>query len=112
MAKIDKVGRIGIPQNLRERYNINGDFTDIDLIDTGNGILIKPLSNRYTIDEEQMRVLRELYIMLNETGLLDSYSNEILAKITKKSESICEKCGSNLFLNATNLLSCYKCKGE
>ena len=112
MAKIDKVGRIGIPQNLRERYNIKGDFTDIDLIDTGYGIFLKPLTNRYTIDEEQMRILREMYIMLNDTGFLDSYSNEVLAKITKKSESICEKCGANLFLTSTNLLSCYKCKGE
>lgn len=112
MAKIDKLGRLGIPQNLRERYGIKGDATDVSLTDTGNGILIKPLENKYTIDDTQMKVLRELYIMLDNSDLLDTYVNEVMSKITRKSESKCAKCGANLYLNADNTLKCYNCKGE
>lgn len=112
MARIDKLGRLGIPQNLRERYGINGDVTEVSVTDTGNGILIKPLENKYTIDDSQMKVLRELYIMLDNSGLLDSYIDEVLSKMLRKSESKCAKCDANLYLNADNTLKCYNCKGE
>lgn len=110
MAKMDVLGRVGVPQALRKRYGINEAKTEVEITDNGDGILIKPKKDVYTLTAIDMKTIREVYIMLKEYNLLDSYNDEVLSRVTKKSESVCSKCGSNLFLNNDNTLKCYKCK--
>ena len=41
MRKVDKLGRIVIPQPLREKYGLS-EGRDIEFVDGGDGIVIKP----------------------------------------------------------------------
>ena len=109
MYKISRLGRIILPQNLRVKYGINNMDAPIEIIDTDNGILIKPKEDRYVINDSEMTALRKLYIMLKDSGILDDYTEEVLSKITRESESVCENCKNKLFLTNDNTLKCYKC---
>ena len=109
MKKIDSIGRVTIPKDIREFYKIT-DATDVQIIDNGNGILIIPSNRPYTITQNDMKTLRKLYIMLNESGLLDDEYSQKLAKITKETDSKCATCGSKMFLTNDNTYKCYKCE--
>ena len=109
MRKLDSLGRICIPKEIRMNYNIN-EGTDLQIIDNGNGILILPANRPYSLSSNNMDTLRELYLMLKESGLLDSEYTEKLSKITKESDVKCKDCNTNMFLMSDNTYKCYKCK--
>ena len=109
MRTIDKVGRVCIPKELRNIYNLTED-SDIQLIDNGNGILVIPTDKPYTINEDRMTDLRKLYIMLNEKNLLDEEYKIKLAEITKETSIKCPNCKTNMFLTNKNTYKCYKCE--
>ena len=108
MRKVDDLGRVCIPIDIRKRYNIN-ENTDLQIIDNGNGIIIYPADRPYLISNNDMETLRKLYIMLKDSGLLDDDYSEKLSKITKESDTKCADCGSNMFLMSDNTYKCYKC---
>lgn len=65
MVKIDNMGRIVIPKNFRKTYDINyGD--ELDLIDNENGILIRPIMEQRILTEEGLKLLNELYDLLED----------------------------------------------
>lgn len=65
MVKIDNMGRIVIPKNFRKTYDINyGD--ELDLIDNGNGLLIRPIMEQRILTEEGLKLLNELYDLLED----------------------------------------------
>lgn len=109
MRKLDSVGRITLPVDIRKQYNID-ENTDLQIIDNGNGILIIPANKPYIISENNMETLRKIYVMLKESGLIDSEYEEKLAKITKETDSKCATCGNKMFLAADNTYRCYKCE--
>ena len=109
MQKVDCVGRVTIPKNLRKDFNLN-EGNDCDIIPTDNGVLIVPKISTYSVGVEDMNALRKLYIMLKNSGFIDDYYDEILSKITKKTEINCTECGENLFLTTDNSYKCFKCE--
>ena len=54
MRKIDNLGRIVIPKELREKYGLH-EGADIDFTDSGNGILVKALINQCKICQNQLQ---------------------------------------------------------
>lgn len=65
MVKIDNMGRIVIPKNFRKTYDINyGD--ELDLIDNGNGLLIRPIIEKRVLTDEGLQLLNELYDLLED----------------------------------------------
>lgn len=109
MRKVDSLGRVCLPIDIRKAYNITED-TDLQILDNGNGIVIFPASRPYTITHNNMDTLRRLYIMLRDSGLLDDEYTEKLSKITKESDKKCANCGNNMFLMTDNSYKCYKCE--
>lgn len=109
MKKVDNIGRITIPKDLRTKYNLEIGM-NYEIIEENDSLKIKPLNKSFNISNEDMKVLRKMYIMLLDSGMLDNYYDEILARITKKSESKCAECGSNLFLTNENTYKCFKCE--
>lgn len=109
MRSIDDVGRVCIPKNLREIYNLTGN-TDLQITDNGNGILLSPAQKNYIISNENMKTLRKVYLMLKDSGFLDDEYKEKLSKITKETNVKCETCGENMFLTNDNVYECYKCE--
>ena len=108
MRKIDSLGRVCIPKEIRNAYNIDQN-TDLQILDNGNGIIILPSSRPFIISNNDMETLRKLYVMLKESGLIDDEYSHKLAKITKETDSKCATCGSNMFLTNDNTYKCYKC---
>ena len=45
ISKTDQLGRILIPKQMRVLYEINKEFTHVELVPMKNGILIKRISN-------------------------------------------------------------------
>lgn len=109
MQKIDSVGRIVIPKSIRERYNLERG-TEYELLETDRGLIISPKSMSFTIGEEDMKALRKLYIMLSNSGFLDTYYDEILSRVTKRTDIKCEKCQNYLFLTSDNNYKCFNCE--
>jgi AbrB family looped-hinge helix DNA binding protein len=109
MALLDAVNRVTIPKHLRDKYNLKAG-EHYRLYDNGKTIEIIPEKQTYEILETDMTELRKLYLMLENSGLLDEYYDRILAGITKKSELKCEKCGNNLFYVDENTCKCFICK--
>ena len=109
MRRIDILGRLCIPKEIREKYKIT-ENTDLQIIDNGDGIIIYPSSKPYTISQKDMETLRKLYLMLDESGFLDDDYKQKLAKITKESDSKCATCGNKMFLTNDNTYKCYKCE--
>lgn len=109
MEKVSNEGRITIPKNLRTKYNLNGG-AEYQIIEDNDCLKIVSRETKYNIDEEDMKALRKLYIMLSDSGIMDSYYDEILSRITKKTETKCDKCGNNLFLTKENTFKCFKCE--
>lgn len=106
---VDNVGRVQIPKDLRIKYNLDKGASYM-IKEEDNGIKIEPLNGINIISGEDMKVLRKLYLMLNASGLLDTYYDTILANITKKTDSKCAKCGNPLFLETDNTYKCYECE--
>ena len=109
MRTIDKLGRVCIPKELRDTYNLNEE-SDVQVLDNGNGIIVIPTDKPYTINEEKMTTLRKLYIMLKENNLLDEEYKQKLAEITKETAIECPTCKTKMFLTSQNTYKCYKCE--
>ena len=110
MKRVDSVGRIVIPKEIRKELNLQSG-AGYELVKEENGIKIIPLTTNFTICNEDMKVLRKLYVMLADSGMLDTYYDEILSRITKRAVIKCENCGSYLFLdNNENTYKCFKCE--
>ena len=108
---IDGGGRIQIPKDLRHKYNLEKG-SSYNILECDGYIKIEPSVSVHTIKDDEMTVLRKLYLMLLENNLLDEYYNLMLSNITKKTESKCPECKSPLFLNKDNTYKCYKCGDE
>ncbi len=108
MRKIDSSGRVSLPIDIRNHYNITQD-TDLQVLDNGNGIIIIPSSRPYVLTQNDMKTLRKLYLMLDESGFLDEEYKQKLSKITKETDVKCATCKSNMFLTNDNTYKCYKC---
>ena len=108
MKLLDSNYRIAIPSEIRKKYNIKpGDA--LDVVDTGNNIVIRAYTKMYEIDETEMEHLRKLYVMLKSSGMLDDFYIAMLSKITQEVDNKCVVCGENMFLTASNSYKCYKC---
>ena len=111
MRRLDNAGRVCIPKDIRNNYKINSN-TELQIIDNGNGILIIPESRPYILTNRNMDDLRNLYLMLKDSGLLDEENISKLAKMTRESDVACSDCGSKMFLLTNNTYKCYKCNKE
>ena len=109
MQKVDAVGRVMIPKNLREKYDLEKG-NGYSIIETDKGLLVAPEKAKFNIGEEDMKALRKLYIMLSNSGFLDSYYDEILSRVTKRTDIKCDKCEEFLFLTTDNSYKCFKCE--
>lgn len=109
MRRIDSVGRVSLPVEVRKAYNITKE-TDLQILDNGNGIIIYPSNRPYTITQNDMNTLRELYLILKDSGFLDDEASQKLAKITKETDTKCATCGNKMFLTNDNTYKCYNCK--
>ena len=109
MQKIDNIGRITIPKNLRDNCNLEKG-TECELVATNEGILIMSKNKNYSVGSVDMDALRKLYIMLKNSGFIDDYYDEILSRITRKTDSKCTKCGEHLFLTNDNNYKCFNCE--
>lgn len=108
---IDGQGRLQIPKELRERYNLDNG-AKYKITECGDYLKVESLKETYTITSDEMTILRKLYLMLSESGLLDEYYENSLADITKKVNVKCDKCNSPLFLTKDNSYKCFKCGDE
>ena len=109
MGKIDNIGRITIPKDLREQYNLTFG-NNYDLVACEGYLKVIPTTKEHTISNEDMTALRKLYIMLSESGILDDFYDEILSRVTEKASMKCDNCNTNLFLTEENTYKCYKCE--
>lgn len=108
---IDNVGRVLIPKDTRNNYGLVPG-AKYEIIEESDGIKVKPFTTKYVITDENMKLLRKLYVLLYENNLLDNYYNLGLSEITKRTDSKCDKCGNFLFLDENNSYRCYKCGDE
>ena len=108
MKKLDMLGRIVIPKELRDR---NGYKTDdlFEIYERGDEIVLKPLKLNYSISESQMLVLRKLYMMVKDIDLLDESEIAILKEVCKCTDLHCPTCKEPLFLMTDNTYKCMKC---
>lgn len=110
MRNFDQVGRIVIPKELRDKYNLkNGSAIRIE---DGDGF-IKIIPGRtpdYIISEQNMDCLRKIYINLKENNLVEENVINQFGKIIKVTNNTCVNCGSNLFITNDNKYECIKCK--
>ena len=108
---IDSVGRVQIPKELRTKYNLENG-SKYKITECNNYLKIEPYKEIYTINEDDMLVLRKLYLMLSESDFLDNFYETRLSEITRKSQNKCDKCNSPLFLTKDNTYKCFKCGDE
>lgn len=108
MRKVDNIGRIGLPKELRERRGIKeGDIFDI--IEQGNDIILRGVAPTYSITESQMELLRNIYMMAKETFIFEDDTLYALREICRFTDNTCVECGSELYIDATNRYVCPKC---
>ena len=108
MKEMDINGRVTIPKTIRERNGFNASDM-FEFYETSDGIVMKPVKNLYKIDDEQMSVLRNLYVMIKDTGLIDDTEVAIFKEICKFTDTPCPNCGEPLYLTANNSYKCMKC---
>ena len=109
MKKVDNVGRVVIPKHLRKELNLESGQS-YDVVREDNYLKVIPLESKFIVCNEDMKALRKLYLMLEESGMLDTYYDEILARVTQKTALKCESCGASLFLDKDNTYKCFKCE--
>lgn len=109
MKTMDSLGRLTIPKDIREKLNIKSDCA-FQILAEEDYIKLVPAIKKHSISDDDMTTLRKLFIMLKNSGLLDNYYTEELARITKQSESKCSICGENMFLTTDNTFKCFNCE--
>ena len=111
MKKLDTVGRITLPKEMRDRNNFKADDL-FEIYERGDEIILKPMKKNYTISENQMFVVRKLFSMDKDTDLLEDSELATLKEICKFTDIICPKCGEPLYLANDNSYKCLKCGEE
>ena len=108
MKKLDGVGRITLPKEIRER---NGYKTDdmFEIYERGDEIILKPLKSNYSVSESQMAVVRKLFLMIKDTDLLEDSEISTLKEICKFTDTLCPKCNEPLYMTSDNSYKCIKC---
>lgn len=108
MKKLDNLGRIVIPKEVRERngYKTNDLF---EIYERGDEIILKPMKLNFAISESQMLVLRKVFLMIKDIDLLDDNELAILKETCKCTDMICPTCNEPLFITSDNTYKCMKC---
>ena len=108
MKKLDAIGRITLPKELRDR---NGFKTDdlFEIYERGDEVILKPMKINYSINESQMLLLRKLYVMIKDTDILEESELITLKEICKCTDLACPNCKEPLFLSSDNSYKCIKC---
>lgn len=108
MKKLDSVGRITLPKEMRDRNNFKTDDL-FEIYERGDEIVLKALKKNYTVNELQMGILRKLYSMIKDTDILEESEITILKEVCGFTEISCPKCGEPLYLTSDNTYKCMKC---
>lgn len=108
MKKLDAIGRITLPKEIRDR---NGFKTDdlFEIYERGDEVILKPMKVNYTINESQMSILRKVYSMVKDTDLLEENELSILKEACKCTDLVCPTCKEPLYLTSDNTYKCLKC---
>lgn len=110
MRNLDKVGRVVLPKEIRDKYNLKSGSA-IKIEDSDGYIKIIPSkAPDYLISEENMDWLRKFYTNLKENNLVDENIINRFGKIIKVTDNTCINCGANLFITNDNKYECIKCK--
>ena len=108
MKKLDAIGRITIPKEIRDRNNLKTDDL-FEIYERGDEIVVKPMKMNYGIDETQMAVIRKLYSMIKDTDILNEEELTSLKEICKCTDLVCPNCNEPLFITSDNAYKCLKC---
>lgn len=108
MIRVDSVGRVLLPKKIRERYNLK-ENTELNVVEGNNELILQFAEKKYLVNELQMEVIRELYIIANDTMLLDDTKLKVLAEICGASNATCPNCGNPMFLTSEDSYKCIKC---
>ena len=108
MKKLDGIGRITIPKEIRDR---NGYKTDdlFEVYERGDEIILRPMKTNYSISEQQMTLVRKLYDIVKDTEVLDDSELITLKELCKITNTPCPNCGELLYLTSDNSYKCMKC---
>lgn len=108
MKKLDNIGRLTIPKEIRERngYKTNDLF---EVYERGDEVVFKPVKTNYSVSELQMSTIRRLYNMVKDTDILEESELAILKETCKCTELKCPECGEPLFITSDNTYKCMKC---
>lgn len=108
MRKIDSVNRVVLPKELKDAYGLQcGD--PIEIVDNGNGILVKPIKISFAINESQINDLRGIYFLLKDTTVLSDEQLSALKDVCKITDTKCPMCGEELCVGETGSYICYVC---
>jgi bifunctional DNA-binding transcriptional regulator/antitoxin component of YhaV-PrlF toxin-antitoxin module len=111
MIKIDSIGRINLPKDMRKRYGFNYGVSVV-AVDTGEGILIKPAEGIYKINESEMQILREIVDYCKTLNVLDDDASATLSTICRETEVPCPNCDKNMYQKADLTYYCSSCSKE
>lgn len=109
MKKLDTVGRITLPKEMRERNGFKPDDL-FEVFERGDEIILKPMKKDYRISESQMSVIRKLYNMMKDADILEESEIMTLKEICKFTDVLCPKCNENLYLTSDNSYKCMNCE--
>jgi AbrB family looped-hinge helix DNA binding protein len=108
MRKIDSVNRVVLPKELKDIYGLqSGD--PIEIVDNGNGILVKPIKTTYTINESQVDLLRTIYFLIKDATILDDEQLGVMKEICKITDTKCPMCGEDLCVGTNGSYICFAC---
>lgn len=108
MKKLDNIGRITLPKEIRDRNNFKPDDL-FEIYENGSEIVLKPMKKNYNIDESQMNIIRKVYSMIKDTDLLEESELSILKETCKCTDLVCPTCKEPLYLSTDNTYKCVKC---
>jgi len=108
MKKLDSIGRITIPKEIRIR---NGYKTDdlFEIYERGDEVVLRAMKKNYTLNEMQMYIIRKLYNIVKDTDVLEESENTTLREICGFTDVACPNCGEPLYITADNSYKCMKC---
>ena len=108
MKRLDSIGRITLPKEMRER---NGFKTDdlFEIYERGDEVVLKPLRTNYSVSETQMHIFRKLYNVVKDTDILDESELIMLKEACKITDALCPKCNEPLYLTSDNAYKCMNC---
>ncbi len=108
MKKLDSIGRITLPKEIRDRNGFKQDDM-FEIYERGDEVILRPFKSNYSINEEQMDVIRKFYNMVKDTDLLEENELDVLKDVCKCTDTVCPKCKAPLFLTKENTYKCISC---